>query len=73
MLRFNKISIKAIKQLLIFSYAHFKIYDQILKKIDYHVNFYVVNEIETIKQLFIQNLAPFYESFNPFINSLKKR
>ena len=37
------------------------------------VNFYVDNDLETIKTLFIENLAPFYEAFNPVVNELKKR
>ena len=37
------------------------------------VNFYVDNDLETIKTLFIENLAPFYEAFNPIVNELKKR
>jgi uncharacterized protein with ParB-like and HNH nuclease domain len=36
------------------------------------VNFYVDNDIETIKTFFIKNLAPFYEAFNPIVNDLKK-
>jgi hypothetical protein len=38
-----------------------------------NVNFYVDDDITTIKKFFIQNLAPFYEAFNPVVNSLKKR
>lgn len=38
-----------------------------------NVNFYVDDDIETIKQFFIQNLAPFYEAFNPIVNGLKKK
>jgi hypothetical protein len=37
------------------------------------VNFYVDNDLETIKTFFIKNLAPFYEAFNPVVNGLKKR
>jgi len=38
-----------------------------------NVNFYIDNDIETIKAFFIKNLAPFYEAFNPVVNGLKKR
>jgi len=38
-----------------------------------NVNFYVDNDLETIKTFFIKNLAPFYEAFNPIVNVLKKR
>ena len=38
-----------------------------------NVNFYVDDDIATIKTFFIQNLAPFYEAFNPVVNGLKKR
>jgi uncharacterized protein with ParB-like and HNH nuclease domain len=38
-----------------------------------NVNFYVDNDLETIKTFFIKNLAPFYEAFNPVVNGLKKR
>jgi uncharacterized protein with ParB-like and HNH nuclease domain len=38
-----------------------------------NVNFYVDDDIDTIKEFFIKNLSPFYEAFNPVVNSLKKR
>lgn len=38
-----------------------------------NVNFYVDDDIATIKTFFIKNLAPFYEAFNPVVNGLKKR
>jgi uncharacterized protein with ParB-like and HNH nuclease domain len=38
-----------------------------------NVNFFVDNDIENIKSFLIQNLAPFYEAFNPVVNGLKKR
>jgi hypothetical protein len=38
-----------------------------------NVNFYVDSDLETFKAFFIKNLAPFYEAFNPVVNSLKKR
>ena len=38
-----------------------------------NVNFYVDSDLETIKAFFIENLAPFYEAFNPVVNDLKKR
>ena len=38
-----------------------------------NVNFYVDNDIETIKTFFIKNLAPFYDAFNPVVNSLKRK
>jgi hypothetical protein len=37
-----------------------------------NVNFYVDNDLDTIKEFFIQNLSPFYEAFNPIVNGLKK-
>ncbi len=38
-----------------------------------HVNFYVDNDIETMKTFFIENLGSFYEAFNPVINGLKRK
>jgi uncharacterized protein with ParB-like and HNH nuclease domain len=38
-----------------------------------NVNFYVDEDIEKIKSFFIQYLSPFYDAFNPVVNSLKKR
>jgi hypothetical protein len=38
-----------------------------------NVNFFVDNDIENIKSFLIQNLAPFYEAFNPVVNGLKKK
>jgi len=38
-----------------------------------NVNFYVDDDIDTIKEFFIKNLSPFYEAFNPVVNILKKR
>jgi hypothetical protein len=38
-----------------------------------NVNFYVDNDLETIKTFFIKNLAPFYDAFNPVVIGLKKR
>ena len=38
-----------------------------------NVNFYVDDDIDTIKEFFIKNLSPFYEAFNPIVNGLKKK
>ncbi len=36
-----------------------------------NVNFYVDDDIATIKTFFIQNLAPFYQAFNPAVQTLR--
>jgi hypothetical protein len=38
-----------------------------------NVNFFVDSDLETIKEFFIQNLAPFYDAFNPVVQILKVR